>query len=97
MRKQPCVYIMTNRFRGTLYVGVTSNLPGRVWQHRNHVVKGFTNKYELTRLVYFEPCETMGNAIGREKAIKKWYRDWKIKLIESTNPEWVDLYCTILQ
>ena len=92
MQKQPCVYIMTNKFRGTLYVGVTSDLHQRVWQHRNHVVKGFTNNYELTCLVYYEPHENMNKAIRREKAIKKWYRAWKVELIESVNPDWVDLY-----
>jgi len=96
MRKQPCIYIMTNRFRGTLYVGVTSNLSERVWEHRNQVVKGFTDKYVLTRLVYYELYEDMKEAICREKAIKKWYRAWKIELIESVNPEWDDLYLGVV-
>jgi putative endonuclease len=92
MEKQPCIYIMTNKYRGTLYIGVTSNLVKRVWQHRNHVVKGFTYKYGLQHLVYYELYADMENAICREKAMKKRYRAWKIELIETKNPDWDDLY-----
>jgi putative endonuclease len=96
MEKQPCVYIMTNRDRGTLYVGVTSNLVRRAWQHRNHLSEGFTKKYKLVRLVYYEMHSSMYEAIQREKAIKKWRRSWKIRLIEKVNPSWADLWTSIL-
>jgi len=96
MFKQPCVYIVTNEPRGTLYLGVTSNLVQRTWQHRNHLTKGFTDKYGLTHLVYYELHGNMYEAINREKAMKNWKRMWKIELIESTNPDWVDLYSQII-
>ena len=91
MPRQPCVYILTNQPRGTLYTGVTSNLEQRLYMHRTSDKFSFTSRYGLTRLVYYEPHESMLEAIQREKAIKKWYRDWKIKLIESVNPDWNDL------
>jgi putative endonuclease len=94
--KQPCIYIMSNRIRGTLYTGVTSNLVKRIWQHRNHRAKGFTNEFSLTRLVYFEIHEDMYNAITREKNIKNWKRTWKIELIENYNPKWLDLFSQIV-
>src|SRR5690606_13815333 len=81
---QPCVYLLASRRNGTLYVGVTSNLVQRVWQHRNHLVEGFTKRYGVSRLVWFELHETMESAIRREKAIKEWKRAWKIQLIEET-------------
>jgi len=96
MLKQPGVYIMTNRYEGTLYVGVTSNLVQRAWQHRNHLVEGFTKKYQLVRLVYYELHGDMYEAIRREKAIKEWKRNWKIRLIEYSNPSWDDLYSRII-
>ena len=86
------VYIMTNRPNGTLYVGVTSNLARRVWEHREGVTGGFTAKHGLKRLVYAEVHEEILAAIAREKAIKGWLRAWKTRLIVSTNPEWRDLY-----
>ena len=92
MEKQPCVYILTNKRNGTLYVGVTSNLPKRIWEHKNKVVEGFTQKYGLNCLVWYELHETMESAIQREKAIKYWKRYWKLKTIEEMNPEWRDLY-----
>jgi putative endonuclease len=92
MEKQPCVYILTNRRNGTLYVGVTSDLTKRVWEHKNKVVKGFTEKYGLNRLVWYERHETMESAIRKEKAIKFWKRYWKLKAIEEMNPYWRDLY-----
>ena len=95
MPKHACVYIMTNQPRGTLYVGVTSNLVQRTWQHKNHVVKGFTTKYQLENLVYYELHEDIYEAIRREKAIKNWKRLWKIELIENANPKWKDLYSQI--
>jgi len=86
---------MASQRNGTLYVGVTSDLIKRIWQHRNHVVEGFTEKYHVELLVWFEQHETMASAIGREKAIKKWNRAWKLNLIEKTNPEWLDLWPVI--
>lgn len=77
---------------GTLYVGVTSNLIQRVWQHKNGLVEGFTKRYKTHLLVWFEQHEEMLGAIAREKAIKKWERQWKLELIETTNPYWLDLY-----
>lgn len=94
--KQPCVYLLANRRNGTLYVGVTSGLIKRVWEHKNHVVEGFTKKYGVDRLVWYELHQTMESAIGREKAIKEWKRAWKLALIEKTNPEWDDLYERLL-
>ena len=94
--KQFCVYILTNRPRGTLYIGVTSNLPQRVAQHREKLVADFTGKYGLERLVWYELHENAESAIVREKQIKKWDRLWKIELIEKSNPEWRDLYGEIL-
>ena len=92
MERQPCVYILANKRNGTLYVGVTSNLPKRIWEHKNKVVKGFTQKYDLSSLVWYELHETMGSAIQREKAMKFWKRVWKLRTIEKMNPEWLDLY-----
>ena len=90
--KQPCVYMLASRRNGTLYAGVTSDLIKRVWEHRNHVVEGFTKRYGVDRLVWYEPHETMDSAIRREKAIKEWKRAWKLELIEKSNPEWTDLF-----
>jgi putative endonuclease len=89
--KQPCVYILASREYGTLYVGVTSDLVARLWQHRTGAVKGFTSRYGVHRLVRFEVFDTMHEAISREKQLKRWHRRWKINLIESENPQWVDL------
>lgn len=87
-----CVYILANKKRGTLYVGVTSNLQKRIWEHRNKLVKGFTEKYDCNRLVYFEQAEDVMSALNREKRLKRWRRDWKIELIEKNNLSWRDLY-----
>ena len=89
--KQPCVYKLANKPRCTLYIGVTSNLIARVWQHKNEFVEGFSNQYQLNILVYYEIHETMLEAITREKQLKKWNREWKIKLIEGFNESWIDL------
>ena len=89
---QPCVYILTNQRNGTLYIGVKSNLIKRVWQHKNEVAEGFTKKYKLNCLVWYEPHATMESAITRQKALKYWQRIWKIRIIEQMNPEWLDLY-----
>jgi putative endonuclease len=88
---QPCVYIMASRWHGTLYVGVTSNLIKRVYEHKSGTVEGFTKKYGIHDLVWFESHATMDSAISREKAIKEWRRGWKIDLIEKDNPPWRDL------
>ena len=94
--KQPCVYILASRRNGTLYTGVTSNLVQRIWQHKKDVVERFTKKYGVHTLVWFDLHETMDSAISREKAIKERQRVWKLKLIESTNPHWRDLYEEII-
>ncbi|WP_156840767.1 GIY-YIG nuclease family protein [Novosphingobium aquimarinum] len=88
---QPMVYLLASHRQGTLYCGVTSNLPARLHQHREGLLDGFTKDYGVRRLVWFEPHETMEFAITREKRIKKWNRAWKIALIEETNPDWRDL------
>ena len=90
--KQPCVYILASRRNGTLYVGVTSDLVKRIWAHKNDLVEGFTRRYGVHTLVWYEIHETMDSAISREKAIKNWKRAWKLGLIEVMNPEWRDLY-----
>ncbi len=90
--RTPCVYILTNRRRGVLYTGVTSDLPGRIWQHRNKLVKGFTGRYNTDHLVWYEMHGDIEQAILREKRIKKWNRAWKIELIETFNLDWLDLY-----
>jgi len=96
MEKQPCVYMLASRPNGTLYVGVTSDLAARVWQHKNDLIEGFTKKHGVHRLVWYEVHDTMESAIGREKVLKKWERAWKIRLIEKMNPRWNDLYKEIL-
>ena len=93
---QPAVYILASERNGTLYVGVTSDLVGRTWQHREHVVDGFTKKYGVTMLVWFEMHGDMESAIRREKQIKAWKREWKIRLIEESNPYWNDLWAKII-
>ena len=89
--KQPVVYILASKPYGTLYIGVTSNLAGRIEAHRNGCVDGFTKEYGVRTLVYFELHADMYEAIQREKRLKKWNREWKIRLIEEMNPEWKDL------
>ena len=86
------VYIMTSRPFGPVYTGVTSNLPRRVWEHREGVAPGFTKEHELKMLVWYEQHELMTAAIQREKSLKRYYRSWKLNLIEAMNPEWRDLY-----
>lgn len=92
MRRNPVVYIVTNKVRGTLYIGMTGNLPHRMWQHRTQALPGFTDRYNLTRLVWFETHQGFLAAIQREKTLKHWKRDWKIALIEGVNPGWRDLW-----
>jgi putative endonuclease len=91
-RKQPCVYILASARNGTLYVGVTSHLVKRVWEHKNNFVTGFAEMYGARTLVWFEMHSTMHAAITREKAINNWKRKWKLQLIEEMNPYWRDLY-----
>jgi putative endonuclease len=93
---QPCVYILASRRNGTLYVGVTSYLDRRVWEHKTDVVDGFSKRYGVHTLVYAEFHATMEEAILREKRIKAWRRGWKLKLIEDTNPTWRDLFDEIM-
>ncbi|HET9404130.1 MAG TPA: GIY-YIG nuclease family protein [Burkholderiales bacterium] len=92
---QPCVYILASKRNGTLYVGVTSDLAKRVWEHREQFVEGFTKKYGVHELVYYELHDDMISAITREKQIKKWNRAWKLKLIEKLNPNWRDLWSEV--
>jgi len=92
MERQPCVYLLASKQNGTLYTGVTSHLLKRIWQHRNNQVEGFTSKYQVHTLVWYEMHDTMESAIQREKAIKNWKRAWKIRVIEEINPRWRDLY-----
>ncbi|TKB46162.1 GIY-YIG nuclease family protein [Thalassotalea mangrovi] len=94
--KQPAVYIITNTSHSVIYIGVTSNLPQRMYQHRQKLIDGFSSKYNLVKLVYFEAFDDMVNAITREKQLKKWSRSWKDELIGRLNPEWRDLYDDIL-
>jgi putative endonuclease len=90
--KNPCVYILASRRNGVLYVGVTSNISNRVNLHKQNLIEGFTKKYGVHLLVYYEMHETMPDAIRREKQLKKWNRAWKVRLIEQLNPEWRDLW-----
>ena len=92
VEKRPCVYILASQRNGTLYVGVTSDLARRVWQHRSNAVGSFVRDYSVYRLVFAEFHERMADAILREKRIKKWRRAWKLELIERDNPQWRDLY-----
>ena len=89
--RQPTVYILASQPRGTLYIGVTSDLATRLYQHRNNVMPGFTSRYGVYRLVLAEAQNTMPDAIARETQLKNWHRDWKVNLIEVGNPHWVDL------
>ena len=88
----PAVYLLASQRNGTLYIGVTSNLIQRIWQHREGLAEGFTKKYGVKTLVWYEQHATMESAIAREKALKKWNRAWKLRLIEETNPQWRDLW-----
>ena len=91
-KKHPCVYMLASAPYGTLYIGVTSDLRKRVWEHKNHLANGFSKKYKVHRLVWFELHADMYQAISREKNLKNWKRQWKICLIEEQNPNWVDLF-----
>jgi len=85
------VYILASHRNGTLYAGVTSNLIKRIWEHKNKILDGFTKKYDVSRLVYYETTNDINSALLREKQLKKWNRQWKLELIEKENPDWVDL------
>jgi putative endonuclease len=93
--KQYFVYILASKRNGTLYLGITSNLLKRVYEHKNNLVEGFTKKYNVHNLVYYETYNYVHDAIAREKNIKKWKRQWKIELIEKSNPKWEDLYYSL--
>ena len=94
--KQPAVYLLATGTRGTLYIGVTSNLIAGTWQHREHVVEGFTKRYDVTKLVWYELHGSMEVAIFREKQLKKWNREWKLRLVQEFNPDWRDLWDDIV-
>jgi putative endonuclease len=96
MIKQPAVYILASERNGTLYIGVTSDLVERIWEHKNNLVKGFTKRYGVHNLVWYELHNNMNAAIEREKNVKEWKRAWKIRLLEENNPDWNDLYNTII-
>jgi putative endonuclease len=87
---------MTNKANGVLYIGVTNDLIRRVYQHKNHLVEGFTSRYKLEMLVWFEQTDEIASAIAREKQLKNWRRQWKVDLIEQVNPSWHDLYQSII-
>jgi len=95
--KSGFVYILASKRNGTLYVGVTSNLIQRIWQHKNNSVEGFTASYEVNQLVHFEQYDDINYALAREKQLKNWTRKWKLALIEKENPDWMDLYESILE
>jgi putative endonuclease len=92
MARRPAVYILASERNGTLYIGVTSNLPKRVWEHKQDLVQGFTQRYQVHRLVWYEMLDTMEAAIQLEKRMKGWRRAWKLRAIEEKNPAWRDLY-----
>jgi putative endonuclease len=96
VNKQPAVYILASKRNGTLYIGVTSDLVKRIWEHRENMVEGFTKRYNVHILVWYELHESMESAITREKRLKNWKRNWKLELIENSNPKWMDLYHTIV-
>lgn len=97
MDKQFYVYILTKRRNSTFYVGMTSDLPKRIWEHKNEVANGFTKEHNIKMLVYYEVFDNAEHAIRREKRLKKWNRSWKMKVIEEMNPQWKDLYNDICQ
>jgi len=96
VNKQPAVYILASKRNGTLYIGVTSDLVKRAGEHKNNSVAGFTKRYNVHQLVWYELHESMESAILREKRLKDWKRSWKLNLIERTNPDWQDLYDSIV-
>jgi putative endonuclease len=95
LTKQYYIYIMTNKLNTTLYIGITNDLKRRVFEHKNHLIKGFTNSYSIEKLVYYETCEDVNSAISREKQMKKGLRQKKVNLVQSFNNDWHDLYETL--
>ncbi|MGR5196684.1 GIY-YIG nuclease family protein [Vibrio rotiferianus] len=95
MDKVPCVYILTSNNNSVLYIGVTSQLPQRIWQHKNGIVEGFTKKYHVHKLVYFELFEDISTAISREKQLKQWKREWKLDLVRKSNPNFLDISSSV--
>ncbi|NOH46588.1 GIY-YIG nuclease family protein [Vibrio rotiferianus] len=95
MDKVPCVYILTSNNNAVLYIGVTSQLPQRIWQHKNGIVEGFTKKYNVHKLVYFELFEDISTAISREKQLKQWKREWKLELVRESNPNFLDISSSV--
>ncbi len=95
--KNSYVYILASKYNGTLYIGLTSDLIKRVWEHKNKFVVGFTAKYDVNQLVYYEIFSDIQVAAAREKRLKEWKRQWKIDLIQTMNPDWLDLYFSIIQ
>lgn len=93
---QPCVYILASKRNGTLYIGVTSDLVKRVWEHKSDLVEGFTKQYQVHQLVWYETSINMESVITREKQLKEWKRQWKVDLIEKANPYWNDLYPSLI-
>ena len=96
MKKKVYLYMLTNKKNGTLYTGATTDLVKRTYAHKNRLVKGFTYKYNLTKLIYIEVYDDIETAFTRERRIKGWKREWKIRMIEKVNPEWLDLFDTLL-
>lgn len=96
MIKQPAVYVLASGRNGTLYIGVTSDLVKRIWEHKNNLAEGFTRRYNVHHLVWYELHDNMNSAIEREKRMKEWKRDWKLRLIKNFNPGWQDLYDTLV-
>ena len=94
--KKSYVYILASERNGTLYIGITNDLIRRVYEHKNNLIEGFTSKYNVQRLVYYEQFDNIEYAIQREKRLKKWYRKWKLELIEKSNPNWNDLYTDLV-
>lgn len=92
IKNQYYIYILSSKRNGTLYIGVTSNLVKRIYEHKNNIIEGFSKKYNIHKLVYYEITDDIESAIRREKQLKKWNRKWKMNLIEKNNPEWKDLY-----
>ena len=90
--KHPCVYVLASKRNGVLYTGVTSDIYGRMAEHDQGLIEGFTKRYGVKQLVYYEFCDDMAAAIRREKQLKEWQRAWKVRLIESMNPEWMNLF-----
>ncbi|MFQ6703031.1 MAG: GIY-YIG nuclease family protein [Alphaproteobacteria bacterium] len=96
MKSGGYVYILTNKPMGTLYIGSTTDLVGRIWQHKNKAIPGFTSKYNIDKLVYYEWHDSLNNMVLRERQLKKWNRNWKYRLIIQKNPDWNDLYNDVL-